>query len=278
MGNDLLRRWLAWGLNNRQWAPGTAKLYEARIKAADAWMQAQGWHGVTRGTPEAWFAWWESLPDTASSRNLGRNALMSYGAFLAATGRRVSNPAAGIPAWRQRRGVPRPLPLEQSRRLLSDASGREDMSSVLVTVLLLTGLRISEAAALKWADYDGAWLHVRGKGGVVRRVPVPAPLVRCLRRWRPVCPSVVWVFPGRDGHMSTQNLRKRFKDYTDGATPHRARHSWATALLAESHDITVVQAGLGHADVSTSMVYSQTSPRRLAEAVSRLYAVDEDAA
>lgn len=276
MVNELACQWLQWGRDRRQWSTTTVELYRGRIAAADAWMKAQGWAGVTRGKPEHWEQWWSSLPATPSSRNLGRKALVAYGQWLVETKRRAESPAAAIPSWHQHPGQPRPLPPAECRRLLARCVARNDMSCVAVCLLLLTGLRVSEAANLAWRDWDGAWLDVIGKGSRHRRVPTPALLVRVLTRWRPVCTSAVWIFPGPQGALSAQSLRERVKAVV-GATPHVARHSYATALLESSRDITVVQGALGHADVKTSMVYAQSSERRLLKAVEALYRDDEAA-
>lgn len=196
---------------------------------------------------------------------------MSYGSWLASTGRRASNPAEGIPVWRQHPGLPRPLPPEECRRLLAELTHRTDMFAVAVVLMLYTGTRNAETASLRWADWDGAhWLRVLGKGGKEREVPTPPPLVRSLQRWRAVCPSAVWIFPGAHGPVHTATLRRHCMELT-GVNPHRLRHHYATALLEESSDITVVQAALGHANIQQSLVYAQTSSRRLAEAADRLY-------
>lgn len=271
MGHVLLREFIRWGEGHREWSPGTRTLYAARVRAADRWLQAHGHHSVTRARPEGWADWWESLPATPASRNLARQALMAYGDFLSETGRRKGNPAAGLPKWRRPAGVPRPLATAECRRLLQLAAGREDRDAVLAAVLLLTGVRIAEAARLRWANYDGQSFYLTDtKGGRPRHVPVPPLLARILRRWRPVCGSVVWVFPGRNGPASPGTLRLRFKHFAD-TTPHRARHSVATSLLNTTGDITVVQSVLGHQNIQSSLVYARTSRRRVADAVARLY-------
>lgn len=269
----VMTEWLNWGRRHRGWSEGTQTLYVARVKAADRWMRQQGWAGVTRGTEAQWLEWWGQLPDTASSKNLARNALLGFGEFLATTGRRASNPAQGIPSWRKRRGVPRPLPVEQSRQLLQQYRIADDKTAMLVTLLLTTGLRISEAASLEWADVAGGWVHVTGKGDKERRVPISPTLERALRRWRKKCPSPIYLFPGPNGAITAHSARQRVKRAA-GFLPHSARHSFATAILEKTGDLRLVQELLGHASVATSQVYTFVAPRRAVEGVDNLY--DED--
>lgn len=275
MGIELIHEWLTWGQRHRQWSGTTPALYGRRLLAADAWMRGQGWAGVTRGTEAQWADWWGSLPATPASRNLGRKVLWAYGEFLSTTGRRASNPAAHIPTWHQRPGLPRPLPPAEARRLLTLAASRNDFTSVTVMVLGWTALRVSEAARMRWSDITGDWLHLIGKGSVPGDVPIAPALARSLQRWRPVCGSATWVFPGQDGPAVPDTLRRHCKTFC-GCTPHRWRHHAATALMEETGDLRLVQEFLRHSSPAVTSIYTQVNPQRLAAAVTRMY--DDEAA
>lgn len=266
----LVDEYVRWGRNERQWSGKTPSLYRARAVAADRWMRQQGWAGLARGRDTHWRAWWESLPASPSSRNLGRKVLCSFGPFLVATGRRKADPSIGIPSWREPRGVPRPISADQVPALLERLRRSNGPAAVGVGLMVWLGLRISEACSARWSDYDGAWLTVCGKGGHTRRVPVPEDLRDLLARWRPKCPSDVWMIPGLHGCVSDTWLRRQCADWFVG-TPHQARHLLATELLSRTGDLRLVQEWLGHQSPSSTAVYSGVAPTRLAGAADLLY-------
>lgn len=257
---------MQWGINYRGWTGRTPQIYRWRVEAADRWMRQQGLIGVKRGRAEHWRAWWESLPGSASSRNVGRKALANYGEYMVTIGYRASNPADGIPTWRQPPSVPRALSAVESRRVAALAASQTSLGSVGVTLMLHCGLRIGECVALRWIDHDGEWLTVTGKGSKVRRVPTPDPVVSALRRWRVASLDPVWILP-----VSVNTLRRHVKTLA-GHTPHSYRHSAATELLEVTGDLGLVQDFLGHASPATTRIYAQVRPDRLASSVQKMYA------
>ena len=135
------------------------------------------------------------------------------------------------------------------------------------------GLRISEAATLEVGAIDGAnrLLGIVGKGDKQRLVPLPAPLLDELRGlWR-AHRHPRWLFPNRDGtnpvnqHVLGRAFRAaaRAAGITQPVTAHALRHSYATRLLEHGVDTRIVQILLGHANISTTAVYTHlTEPTR----------------
>jgi integrase/recombinase XerD len=136
------------------------------------------------------------------------------------------------------------------------------------------GLRISEAATLDISAVDSANLLLRiiGKGNKQRLVPLPAPILDDLRSlWRSHR-HLRWLFPNRDGlnPVSQHVLGRTFRaavhaaGITQPVTAHSLRHSYATRLLEHGVDTRVVQILLGHANISTTAIYTHlTEPTRV---------------
>ena len=135
-----------------------------------------------------------------------------------------------------------------------------------------TGIRISEACALTIADLDSrrGVIHIHGKGGRDRYVPLRETLLKVLRRYyRCQRPSGVWLFPGArsDRHISPEQARvvlrqaARKTSVTKRVTPHVLRHSFATHLLEEGDELRVIKALLGHASIRTTVRYTRVSAR-----------------
>lgn len=174
---------------------------------------------------------------------------------------------------------------EQARQ---DWVGARDIA--VVTLLYGCGLRISEALSLKCGDAPLAEvLHMRGKGGKERLVPLSPPAREALADWlmvrdeneetarieKKVTPSP-FLFPsrGKAGHLTRHRFFGLIKEIAvaahvapDAVTPHRLRHAFATHLLARGADLRSIQTLLGHADVATTEIYTHVLEERLKELV-----------
>ncbi len=190
------------------------------------------------------------------------------------------NPAEGVSPPRQRKRLPRTLPPEQTRQLLSPtdaASEARDMA--LLAVMYGCGLRVSEAVGLNLADVDmdEAVLRVRGKGGKERICPIPdgvrallaAHLERRLAHADAGQPALF--LNRRGGRLTARSVQRMLKQraLATGAdasvTPHRLRHSFATHLLAGGVDLRAIQELLGHASLATTERYTHLDIARLGE-------------
>jgi integrase/recombinase XerD len=183
---------------------------------------------------------------------------------------------------RRRAGAAQTLSGEEVERLLAhpDRGTRTGLRDALLLALLYDcGLRVSELAALllEQVDLESWLLRVRGKGDKERFVPfgeeARASLLAYLSRSRGLSPRAggnKHLFPGaRGGHLTRQRAWQIVKAHLAGAgvarsvSPHTLRHSFATHLLDNGADLRAVQLLLGHADISTTQIYTHLSQERL---------------
>ena len=192
------------------------------------------------------------------------------------------DPARRLDAPRPWRSLPKCLSLEDVDRLL-DAPDRSNprglRDAAMLEVLYATGLRVSELVGLRLGDLrlDAGYLTCTGKGSKERVVPLGsaanASLQRYLAQGRPAFLAgrrTESLFVNRNGRsMSRQGFWKNLKAYgriagvTAALTPHALRHSFATHLLERGADLRTVQVLLGHADVSTTEIYTHVTRERL---------------
>ncbi|WP_282939110.1 tyrosine-type recombinase/integrase [Corynebacterium auriscanis] len=154
----------------------------------------------------------------------------------------------GLPATPAPRSVPRPADDAMIRAALARAGERE---TVMIELMAYGGLRRGEVSRVRGEDVTGQWLHVVGKGGHSRVVPLPRHLASRIQRTRG------WLFPGQiDGHLSARRVGELVGELLPrGVTAHALRHRFATRVYAQSGDIRAVQTLLGHAKLDTTMIY-----------------------
>jgi integrase/recombinase XerD len=195
----------------------------------------------------------------------------------------AANPAEDLRPPRAWRELPRYLSLEEVDRLLdapdvSTPRGLRDRT--LIELLYATGLRVSELVGLKPPDLhlEAGYLTCLGKGDKQRVVPVGAQATEWMRRYlregRPALlkgQTSAWLFPsGRGSAPLTRvgfwKLLKRYavqSGVTTDVSPHMLRHSFATHLLDRGADLRAIQMMLGHADLSTTQIYTHVLEARL---------------
>jgi integrase/recombinase XerD len=193
-----------------------------------------------------------------------------------------SDPTATLTPPRRSRKLPHVLTRGEIDRLLSQPRGMEPAAlrdRALLEVMYACGLRASEAIGLELTDVDleDRVLRARGKGSKERVVPIGQPAVQALRayleRGRPGLVKAAredHVFVNfRGGALTRQGLYKIVRRHAvtaglaDRMSPHTLRHTFATHLLAGGCDLRSVQEMLGHADVSTTQLYTHLSSQRL---------------
>lgn len=242
------------------------------------------------------------LAATSVARRL--SAVRQFHRFLYAEGLRKDDPAAVLEGPRRGRPLPKILTVEEVTRLLNAAhafAGREDIAPAerlratrlvcLLEVLYATGLRVSELVALpaSAARAEGA-ITVRGKGNKERLVPLGEAARKAMQVYRGLqeeagIAASRWLFPsfGGSGHLTRQHAARELKELAGTAgieprkmSPHVLRHAFASHLLANGADLRVVQALLGHADVSTTQVYTHVLDERLKSLVRDLHPLTDD--
>lgn len=227
-----------------------------------------------------------------SSRTIARHlsALRTFYRFLQTEGFFKEDPTLHLDSPKVKGGLPSVLTLEEVERLLQ-APRAETLKGLrdkaMLEVLYATGLRVSELIELKLQAVNLSTGYVRclGKGGKERIVPLGTQALHALKVYlEQARPSFVkghsspFFFLGRGGRpLTRQGFWKLLKAYAKAAgiekkvTPHTLRHSFATHLLDRGADLRSVQLMLGHADISTTQVYTHVSRARLREVYDRFH-------
>ncbi len=210
------------------------------------------------------------------------SALRSFGAFLCRNNIWKENAALLLEKPSVKRPLPRVLSVDQVESLLSaidttDVLGVRDRA--LYELIYSSGLRISEASNLRLENIhmDENLIWVLGKGDKERMIPFGDDARYWMKKWlteaRPAIVKngiVPWVFVNYQGkQLSRKGIWKRFQqlEAMSGVTAkvHTLRHSFATHLLAGGADLRSVQELLGHADLSTTQIYTHVSDDELAQ-------------
>ena len=231
------------------------------------------------------------LDSGQSARSAARklSALKQYFLFLQQDGLRKHNPARHIDGPKTGKPLPKLVSEDQVGKLLTQAQQDAESGTpttlrtlALVEMLYATGMRASELVSLPVAvaARDARFLVVRGKGNKERMIPVGEPAQQAMTRYLeqgrvgflPLGKESVFLFPEstKTGHLSRQKLGTTLtvlagKAGVDPAilSPHVLRHAFASHLLAHGADLRAVQTLLGHADISTTQIYTHILDERL---------------
>jgi len=223
-----------------------------------------------------------------SSRSIARHltTLRNYFGFLLSNGIVNSDPTALLPSPKQWSTLPKYLSFEQVSRLIatpdvSRPNGLRDRA--MLELLYASGLRVSELCRLELADLnlELGVVRVMGKGGRQRLVPVGKAAVAAIEQYlssaRPALlkgrGSRFLFVTARGSRLTRQAFWKLLISYGKkagifhGLTPHVIRHTFATHLLEGGADLRSVQTMLGHADISTTQIYTHVLRSRLKSTV-----------
>jgi integrase/recombinase XerD len=209
-------------------------------------------------------------------------AVRGFYAWLAAAGGIGDNPASRLEPPKVWKALPHVLDGRDVERLLETpdrAEPRGGRDAAMLEVLYATGLRVSELCGLRLDDLhlDGGYVRCVGKGAKERVVPIGGEANAALRSYlaegRPALLAgrrSEAVFVGRGGApLTRQGFWKLLRAYARQAgirtalSPHVLRHSFATHLLENGADLRAVQMLLGHADISTTQIYTHVNRERL---------------
>lgn len=279
-------------------ARNTIAAYARDLTDFRTWLAARGGSlaDADRAAIEAYLAALEAAGRAPSTRARRLSAIRRFYHFVLTEGWRAEDPAAGIGGPRPGRRLPGTLEIKEVDQLLAEADRQaaEGVKGVrlrcMVELLYATGLRVSELVSLPAAAARGdpRMLLVRGKGGRERMVPLSVPARAALRAWladRDTTEEAAHqaggrpsphLFPSRGklGHLTRIGFYQALKELAvragvdrDRVTPHRIRHAFATHLLANGADLRAIQQMLGHADVSTTEIYTHVLDERLRQLV-----------
>lgn len=218
------------------------------------------------------------------SRSVSRHlvTLRNFFRFALAEGWIAADPTQQLESPRVRRSLPGYLSVEQVDRLLQqpDRSKPEGLrDAAMLELMYATGMRVSELLGLKLeeVDFSAGTVRCRGKGHQERLVPVGRAALRAVLRYlRQARPQLLggrhsaFLFVSRRGKpLSRVQFWKLVSRYgrraglTQKLWPHQLRHSFATHLLERGADLRSVQLMLGHADISTTQIYTHVAQERL---------------
>ncbi|MCU0856393.1 MAG: site-specific tyrosine recombinase XerD [Rhodobacteraceae bacterium] len=278
-------------------ARNTRLAYGRDLKDFAGWLarRGAGFATATQADVEAYLVGCEAEGLSRATRARRLSAIRQLFRFAFEEGWRTDNPAIRIPGPGKDRRLPKTLTVPEVDGLIAAARrhGRERdrvRNTCLLELLYATGMRVSELVELpvSAARGDPAMLLVRGKGDKERMVPLSPPARAALAAWlrvrdeaeeagraRGLAPSR-HLFPskGSTGHLTRHRFYLLVKALAaeagidpDKVTPHTLRHAFATHLLANGADLRVIQTLLGHADVSTTEIYTHVLHERLSELV-----------
>ena len=221
-----------------------------------------------------------------SARSVARNisAVKTFFRFLVSEGEIKSSPARLLETPRLSRRLPGPLNQQEMEQLLSQPDpdtpkGQRD--GAMFEILYATGLRVTELVNLKISNInlEAGYIRTIGKGSKERIIPIGDKAIEAVKNYLSIgrlhamkgrnSPYIFLSSRGRP--MTRQGFWKIIKKYGKEAgikqkiTPHSIRHSFATHLLEAGADLRSVQVMLGHADISTTQIYTHVTRKRLKE-------------
>ncbi len=275
--------------HERRLSPHTLSGYRRDLERILAWRRARGiadW--VELG--EADLRQYSALRHRGGvgGKTIARelSALRSLYLYLQREGLAVVNPARGVRAPKSGRKLPNTFDADQLSALIdakpADGGGDDPLAlrdTAMVELLYSSGLRLAELIAVDVADIDpaDAMLSVTGKGAKTRRVPVGSAALAAIGRWLAVrgllaADGETALFVSKRGRrIHPRSVQQRLQQWAGirgaGRTlhPHLLRHSFASHLLESSGDLRAVQELLGHADISTTQVYTHLDFQHLAQ-------------
>ncbi len=292
-------RWISTFLEAQAAELGSARntllAYGRDLKDFAGWLarRKRDFEAATRTDVEAYIVACEAEGLSPATRARRLSAIRQLYRFAYDEGWRTDNPAIQISGPGKAQRLPKILSEAQVDALLAAAadSGRNPAERArnicLMELLYATGMRVSELVGLPVAAARGdpRMLLVKGKGGKERMVPLSAPARAALAEWLTLRDKAEenariqfkaapgkHLFPARGaaGHMTRQAFHGLLKDLAVAArippakvTPHVLRHAFATHLLAGGADLRAIQTMLGHADISTTEIYTHVLDERL---------------
>jgi integrase/recombinase XerD len=236
------------------------------------------------------------------------SAIRQFHKFLYAEAWRRDDPTLAIEGPRRSRPLPKLLSVTEVERLIATAREgldaaerpmRERLSAArmacLIELIYASGLRVSEVLSLKKsaASSETPLITVRGKGNKERLAPVSGPATAAMKTFRalldeaaPGAAANPWLFPAdsASGHLTRQAFARDLKNVAAAAgipvkrvSPHVLRHAFASHLLQNGADLRIVQDLLGHADISTTQIYTHVLDERAKAMVRDLHPLNDEA-
>ncbi len=268
----------------RRLSPLTCKNYRRDLEKLCAWCDTSGigqWSELDSEHVRAYSA--SCYRKGLSARSIQRrlSASRTFFRYLIREKAVTKNPAASVSAPKGRKRLPGNLDADRMARLL-DIQGEGaivDRDRAILELLYSSGLRLAELVDLNLGDVDmhDATVRVTGKGNKDRIVPVGRQALKALRQWGITrgdladADEKALFVSNRGTRLSPRSVQARVKFWAKqqgldaNVYPHLFRHSFATHVLESSHDLRGVQELLGHANISTTQVYTHLDFQHLAQ-------------
>lgn len=245
------------------------------------------WTAFSHEQARAYAAWLHRSGLAGRSIRRLLSAARSFYLYLLRRGQVAHNPVVGVTAPKVARVLPKTLTVDQATQL-ADIPGDDFLAvrdRAVIELIYSSGLRVAELVALTVRDIDLAQGTVRvvsGKGKKARQVPIGRHACAALTRWLALraqfnsgLPALFLNRAGRGLGVRSVQQRMRYWGQRQGLTvpvhPHVLRHSFATHLLESSRDLRAVQELLGHADISTTQIYTHLDFQHLAAVYDRAH-------
>lgn len=222
----------------------------------------------------------EGLASRSIQRHL--SAVRSFYRYLIREGLADNNPAQAVQAPKGEKRLPSTLDVDQMSGLL-DGTSQDTMIAcrdrAMMELFYSSGLRLAELASLDLRDVDfgDQLVHVLGKGSKQRIVPIGMQAIKALQNWLTARDELGYfeqaaLFLTKQGkRLGVRAIQKRLSYWgkkqgiSDKVHPHRLRHAFASHMLEASGDLRAVQELLGHADISTTQIYTHVDFQHLAK-------------
>jgi len=241
----------------------------------------QDWHSVTVHQLRSYVAFLRSKNQSAKSVQRKLSSLRSYFRYLVREKVLDANPVEGLKAPKTEKHLPKVLDVDQVQLLFKNNEQDPILIRDLAMLELLygCGMRLGELVSVNMEDIDfnDHSVRVTGKGDKTRILPLGRMALLALDKWLPkreawlkIEQSAVFITK-RGQRISPRTVQSRLQFWgkkqglTTGLHPHRLRHSFASHLLESSGDIRAVQELLGHANLSTTQIYTQLDYQHLAQ-------------
>ena len=279
-----IERFLQHLQTERRLSANTCKHYRRDLAELLDWCKAagiNGWRGLDTHQVRRYAA--QCHRRGLSGRSIQRrlSALRTFYNYLLRERQVSQNPGLDVRAPKSEQHLPDTLNVDDITRLMNvsrkDTLALRDLA--ILELMYSSGLRLAELVALNTGDMDfnERVVRVTGKGAKTRVLPVGDKAISALRAWMQVRPRQLHrtetaIFTGRSGkRLGARAVQQRVKDWArrqgvpGDIHPHTLRHSFASHLLESSGDLRAVQELLGHADISTTQIYTHLDFQHLAQ-------------
>lgn len=279
-----LERFYAYLHNERRLSPHTLKNYQRDLHHLQAFCTENiitSWGGLDSFGVRRYVAWRHRQGLSGRSLQRELSAIRSFYNFLLRERIVGNNPAVGVPAPKAEKRLPRALDVDQTAHLLA-IDGQEPLAvrdKAMMEMIYSSGLRLAELVSLDTDSIDvvDATVRITGKGGKTRVVPVGKAALGAVAAWvrlrgqlAPLEEKALFVSK-KGGRISPRSVQQRLRQWAlrqgvnSRVHPHMLRHSFASHILESSGDLRAVQELLGHADISTTQIYTHLDFQHLAK-------------